>query len=113
MDKDKEGLTQNDADCADERMKELIDNWVVDIFIPGTTEEEMQEISAIKADVPDSIDELDELSVPIRIILLVNVIIKQVPQLAKYNASDIWGYFQLRIQEACDYGDEDDLEKDD
>ena len=103
-----------DADYADERrMKKLIDNWVADIFIPGTTEEEMQEISAIKTDVPDSIEELDELSVPIRVILTVNVIIKQVPELAKYNASDIWGYFQLLIQEACDYYDEDDLKEDD
>ena len=87
------------ADYADERrMKELIDNWVANTFIPRTTEEEMQEISSIDSDVLDSIDEMDELSVPIRVILFVSAIIKQVPELAKYNASDIWGYFQLLIQ---------------
>lgn len=100
-----------DADYADERrMKELIDNWVANTFISGTTKEEMQEISAINIDVPDSIDEMDELSVPVRVILLVNTIIKEVPELAKYNASDIWDYFQLRIQKSCDYHDKDDLE---
>ena len=78
-----------DVDYAEERrMKELIDNWVVNTFIPRTTKEEMQEISSINIDVPDSIDEMDELSVPIPVILLVSAIIKQVPELAKYNASD-------------------------
>ena len=87
-------------------MKELIDNWVANTFIPGTAKEEMQEISAINIEVPDSIDEMDELSVPIRVILLINVIIKQVPELSKYNASDIWSYFQLLVKNACDYHDD-------
>ena len=66
----------------------------------------MQKISAINIDVPDSIDEIDEFSIPTRVILLVNVIIKQVPELTKYNVSDIWEYFQLCIREACDYYNE-------
>lgn len=104
-----------DTDCADERMKVLIDNFVDNFFIPEMTEEQMREISAIKVDIPASVEykpeELAELGLPARVRIAVDALVKLMPELASYEVADIWGYFQYRIQEACDYydADEEDL----
>ena len=109
-----------DIDNADERMKQLIDGWMDNDFLDGMTEEGLQQISAIKVDVSGIVGDLHysmedkslkKLTEVLRVKIAMDAIVKQVPELAKYDVKDIWGYFQWRCQEACDYYDEDELEE--